>query len=67
MEIETLQKRLEEAQQRWQELKKVWNSHGSRYGDEYIEIQMKVYEARINKIKSQILETKKGQIKKAAS
>ena len=64
-ELEKLKANLEHYQQRYDSLKLKWSEtrKESRYGDEYIEMQMKVYENRIARGKQKIVKLKKENIK----
>lgn len=52
-----LQKQLKKYEKKYLQLKKEWSStaKGSAYGNEYLDMQLKVYEARIIDIKKEIL------------
>lgn len=54
LELEKYKKKLGEMQKSWSETK-----GGSRYGDEYLEVQCKVYTDMIVQIKEEILKLKK--------
>lgn len=52
-ELERLQKKLSQLKQDWSETK-----GGSRYGDEYGEVQIKVYENMIGQVKEELKKMK---------
>ena len=54
-ELAVCEKRLMEMQKNWSE-----SREGSRYGDEYLEVQIKVYQDMTLSIKKGILELKKS-------
>jgi len=58
--LNQLKKQLKRHQKRWKLLKKEWSraSRGRRYGDEYLDTQMQVYESMIYRLKKQILDEK---------
>ena len=55
LELEKYKNKLGEMQKRWTETK-----GGSRYGDEYLEVQCKVYTDMIVQVKEEILRLKKS-------
>ena len=52
-ELNNLEKKLVQLQTDWAETK-----GGSRYGDEYVEVQIKVYESMIGEIKAELAKIK---------
>ncbi len=53
-ELRKYQKRLKQMQKRWSATKS-----GSRYGDEYLETQIKVYERMIGEVEGEIFKLRK--------
>jgi len=54
-ELKRYEKKLKEMERNWAATK-----GGSRYGDEYLEVQCKVYRDMISQVSSEILKLKKG-------
>lgn len=59
--IEELEKRLEEHQERYNELLKTDKAASSRYGNEFRDVQLRVLETIINEIRMEIEQQKKGE------
>jgi hypothetical protein len=55
--VERLTEELEKYQSRLDQMKKDWSASkgGSRYGDEYLETQIKVYQDMISAVKKELL------------
>lgn len=58
--LDQLKEKLAKYEEKYQQLRLEWTrSSGGRYGNEFIEMQLKVYEARIVDVKKELLEKKK--------
>jgi DNA-binding protein YbaB len=59
--LERLEKELQKYRKKLSEMQKSWSETraGSRYGDEYLELQIKVYQSMIDELGAEIYRIKK--------
>jgi prefoldin subunit 5 len=60
--LERLENELKKYKEKVSEMQKNWSETrgGSRYGDEYLELQIKVYQSMIDELNGEILRLKKN-------